>query len=302
MNWDDLKVFLSVADAGSVRGAAKNLGISHSTVSRRLDALETDLGVRLFDRLSKGYVPTAPGEEIAAFASDMLDNVNELQRHVVGADSRLTGTIRVTMPDLLACHLLMPDIVRFSHTYPDIDVDLVLSYETLSITNREADVAVRITDKPAEHLVGRKVGRYVNAVYATVDYLKRTKPEDRQWIGWGDRATFPAWVRESAFPDIPSRGSYNNSMAQFAAAKAGLGIAMLPCFMCDPEPTLVRVVQGLAKPAFDVWVLTHPDLRDTARIRSFMRHTADAFDAKRNLLMGLSLDHIEQRTVGDATK
>ena len=171
MNWDDLKVFLSVMDAGSVRGAAKNLGISHSTVSRRLDALENDLGVRLFDRLSKGYVPTASGEEIAAFASDMLDDVNELQRRVVGADSRLTGAIRVTMPDLFACHLLMPDIVRFSQAYPDINVDLVLSYETLSISNREADVAVRITDKPAEHLVGRKVGRYANAVYATVDYL-----------------------------------------------------------------------------------------------------------------------------------
>ncbi len=88
-------------------------------------------------------------------------------------------------------------------------------------------------------------------------------------------------------------------MAQFAAAKAGLGIAMLPCFMCDPEPTLVRVVRELAKPAFDVWVLTHPDLRDTARIRSFMRHTADAFDAKRDLLLGLRLGQLEQRTVGE---
>ncbi len=294
-----MKVFLSVMDAGSVRGAAKNLGVSHSTVSRRLDALETALGVRLFDRVSKGYVPTASGEEIAAVASDMLDNVNELERRVVWRDARLTGTIRVTMPDLFACYLLMPDMVRFSHTYPDIDVDLVLTYENLSITYREADVAVRITENPPEHLVGRKVGRYTNAVYATADYLKRTNPEDRQWIGWGDRATYPAWVRESAFPDIPSRGSYSNSMAQFAAVKAGLGIAMLPCFMCDPETTLVRVVRELAKPAFDVWVLTHPDLRDTARIRSFMRHTADAFDAKRDLLLGLRLGQLEQRTVGE---
>ncbi len=295
MNWDDLKIFLSVTDAGSVRGAAKNLGISHSTVSRRLDTLETALGVRLFDRLSKGYVPTAAGEEIAAFASDLLDNVNELQRRVVGADSRLTGKIRVTMPDLLACYLLMPDIVKFSQAYPDIDVDLVLSHEILSITNREADVAVRITDKPAEHLVGRKVGRYTNAVYATVDYLKRINPEDRQWIGWGDRAVYPAWVQESAFPDTPSRDSFNNAMAQFAAVKAGLGIAMLPCFLCDPEPTLVRVVPELAKPAYDVWVLTHPDLRNTARILAFIRHTADAFDAKRDLLLGLS-GQLEQRS------
>ncbi len=289
MDWDDLRVFLAVAAAGSVRGAASQLRISHSTVSRRLEGFEKSLGVRLFDRHSSGYSLTAAGEDILELSSDVRVRIDEIERRVAGQDARLTGEIRVTAPDLLACSILMPDIERFNTAYPDIEIELIVSYVPADLDRREADVAVRITDRPPEHLVGRRAGRYASAIYATPDYLAAHDLADHStlhWIGWNERTAFPEWVRNSPFPDVPTRGRYPNAMVQLAAARAGLGLTMLPCFMGDHDPGLVRVVPEVVDISHDIWLLTHPDLRETSRIRAFMRHLADAFAAKQQLLAG----------------
>jgi DNA-binding transcriptional LysR family regulator len=289
MDWDDLRIFLAVANAGSVRGAASRLGVSHSTVSRRINGFEKQLGVRLFDRLSAGYALTPAGEDIVGLGTSVGTAIDEIERRIVGQDSRLTGEIRVTAPDLLACSLLMPDIEAFNRRYPDIDIELSVSYVPADLGRREADVAIRITETPPEHLVGRRVGRYASAIYASNDYLAEHDLDDHStlhWIGWNDAGRFPEWVRDSTFPDVPTRGRFPNVMVQLAAARAGLGLAMIPCFMGDPDSVLVRVAPDPAGPVHEIWVLTHPDLRDTSRIRAFMRHVADCFAGKRDLLSG----------------
>lgn len=290
MNWDDLKIFLAVAREGSARAGADKLGIHHSTVTRRIEAFETAQGIRLFDRLPSGYALTAAGEQLLEAAIRVEDEINSIERHILGQDTRLAGEIRVTMPDVLANHLLMPDIVAFMETYGDLDVELLLSYSRFSLTKREADVAIRITDNPPEHLVGRKVSCYYCATYASQSYLVEHDPGDRPkqacWIGWDDYAPYPDWVRQSEFPHTSVRGRLNNCTAQLSAAKAGLGIARLPCFLGDPEPTLQRVPPGFAKPCHDIWILTHKDLVASTRIQTFMDFIGNAFRGKKDLLEG----------------
>lgn len=291
MNWDDLKIFRAIAATGSVRRAGAQLKVSHSTVSRRLDALEHDLGVRLFDRLPSGYQPTPAGAEILELTQDVSAAVHRIELRLAGQDNRLTGEIRVTAPDLLAYGILMPMLGRFTELYPDIAISLNASYEIADLNKREADVAVRITEAPPGHLVGRRVATYAMAVYATPAYLDThdlTQPSATNWIGWGDDERFPDWVRQSSFPAIPTKGRYPNALVQLAAARAGLGIAMLPCFLGDADPGLVRVVPQPEQQTHAVWVLTHPDLRNTARIRTFTRFLADAFAAEAELLEGRS--------------
>lgn len=288
MNWDDLKIFLAVAREGAARAAASKLGIHHSTITRRIEAFESGQNTRLFDRLPSGYALTAAGEELLQAVIRIEDEINGLERHILGQDVRLQGNIRVTMPEHLAVHLLMPDLVHFMENYPDVNLQLLISYGMFSLSRREADVAIRVTDNPPEYLVGRKVIRYHCATYATRDYLATHDLPAKQahWIGWDALTAYPDWVRQSEFPQIPIRGRINHVLAQLAAAKAGLGLSRLPCFLGDPEPALQRVPPGESAPCKDVWILTHKDLVSTVRIQTFMDIIAEAFRRKRDLLEG----------------
>ena len=290
MNWDDLKIVLTVAREGSARSAANKLGIHHSTITRRIESFESAQKTRVFDRLPSGYTLTLAGEELLQAATRVEDEINGIERYILGQDIRLRGDIRVTMVDAIAVHLLMPDLVRFMDLYPDVDLEILFSCDVLNLTKREADVAIRMTQNPPEHLVGRKVVRYHYATYASDAYLKtRNLPSDTtgvHWIGWDCPILDRDWVRKSEFPQVPVRGRFNNVMAQLAAAKAGLGIARLPCFIGDSEPTLRRVPPGESCPGYDVWILTHKDLVSTARIQIFMDFMAEAFREKRDLLEG----------------
>lgn len=288
MNWDDLKIFLAVAREGSARGAACKLGIHHSTITRRIEAFESAQKTRLFDRLPTGYAPTVAGEELLQAVGRVEDEINGIERHILGQDIQLQGDIRVTMPDALAIHILMPDIRRFMDTYPEVNLEVITSYEVLNLTKREADVAIRITENPPEHLVGRKVCRYHCANYASPEYLAKNSPSQGQghWLGWDCPVPAPEWVRKSEFPTLPVRGRFNNPLMQVAAAKAGLGMARIPCWLGDREPGLQRVPPGNCKPCHDIWILTHKDLVSTVRIQTFMDCMAEAFRQKRDLLEG----------------
>jgi DNA-binding transcriptional LysR family regulator len=290
MDWDDLRFFLAVARKGSIRGAAVALGVNHSTVSRRIDAFERKIGVRLFERLPSGYLLTAAGEDLLPSAQRMEEDANAIVRRVTGRDKRLGGLLRVTMPDSLAQKLLMPDLVAFSDAHPEIELEFVVSYAFADLNKREADVAIRLSNDPPGHLVGRRVVKLAKAIYASEEYLARHDPPgdpaSLTWIGWNDTVRDPQWVRESAYPEAPVRNRAYHSMVQLEAAKAGMGLAMLPCFMGDTAPTIRRLPPGKAMPDRDIWLLTHEDLRGTARVRRFIDCMADTLLAKRDLLEG----------------
>lgn len=291
MDWDDLRYFCVLAEKGSVRAAAQHLGVNPSTVSRRLQAFEEDLGVRLLEKLSEGYGLTAEGERVLGVAQQTAEGVQSLERELLGKDTRLSGEIRVTMPDAVAICLVNQDLADFSRLYPEIDLEIATSYEFLSLTKREADVAIRLTETPTEAAIARRVGRCAMAAYASTDYLRRHDPEEEpskcRWIGWESDERFPQWVLESDYPEIPAHGRVDNAVLQLHAAKAGMGIVALPCFMGDPEPGLRRLSRS--KPKLSpkgIWLLTHRDLRKTARIRTFLDFMADAIGKHRARLLG----------------
>lgn len=289
MDWDNLRFVLALARAGSVRAAAETLDVTHSTVSRRIIAFEKQLGVRLFERLPTGYVPTPAGEAILASALQLEEEIFRLERQVRGQDARLTGELRVTLTRALV-DLLMPDLVSFAKTFPGIELGLIASSEMLNLTKREADVAIRTTERPPDHLVGRRLFAYTNAIYASVAYLAEhdvtASPPTLSWVGWTERTPFPEWVKASPYPLVPARHQVNDVKLQFEAVKAGLGIGILPCFLADREPTLRRLPPGSPRPGREIWLLTHADLRHTARVRAFFDYMAEAITVRRALIEG----------------
>jgi DNA-binding transcriptional LysR family regulator len=293
MDWSDLRIFLALARRRSVRSAGQLLAISHSTIARRIDIFEGRLGVRLFDRQTTGYALTAAGEELLKTAERVEDDINGAERRLVGQDAKLRGEIKVTMPDALATHLLMPDLASFATSYPEIELEVIFSYDALDLAQREADVAIRFVPpgrSPAENLLGRRLLSIAQTVYATPEYLARhdlqAEPPTACWIGWADHAPFPQWVRESPFPNIPARGRLYNVAIQLEATKQGMGLGMLPCFLGDCEPSLVRVPGAEPLRLFELWVLSHEDLRASARMRVFRDFVAEAIVGKKDLLEG----------------
>lgn len=288
---EPLVEILPPGNQGSLRAAALDLGVNPSTVSRRLQALEEDLGVRLLEKMSEGYGLTVEGERVLGVARQTEQGVQFLEREILGKDTKLSGEIRVTMPDAVAICLVNEDLADFSRLYPEIDLEITTSYEFLSLTKREADVAIRLTETQTEAAIARRVGRCAMAAYASIDYFRRHDPDEEpsncRWIGWDSDERFPQWVLDSEYPEIPARGRVGNAVLQLHAAKAGMGIVALHCFMADPEPDLKHLSRS--KPKLSprgIWLLPHRDLRKTARIRTFLDFMAAAIERHRPLLLG----------------
>lgn len=290
MDWDDLRLLLAIARAHSLSGAARTLAVNHATVFRRLAAIEERLGVRLFDRHKGGYVPTAAGEEIVRVATAIDEQVADLDRRVTGRDLRLEGTLRVTTVDTLATTLLAPVFAQFASTYPGVTLELTVANAIASLSRREADVAVRPTPEPPEGLVGRRIAELAIAVYGSRGYLKAAGTLDERehtWIAPDDSLSHLAvakWLDRLKPARIALRS--DSMQAMCAAAEAGVGLAALPCYLADPRKELVRFAPPRPDFAVGLWILTHEDLRRTARVRAFIDVTAAALAAKRALIEG----------------
>ena len=289
MDWGDIKLFLALTRAGTVRRAGAQAGVSHSTIARRIDQFEQRLGVKLLDRLPGGYSLTPAGEEMLEAAERVEHELHAVQRRLLGRDRQLAGKIRVTMIDVLATKLLMPSLTEFSDTYPDIEIELLIGYETVDLSKMEADIALRATDRPADHLIGRQVGTMAHAGYASPDYVKNHDLGDAgsaNWIGFGRGDRFPRWVKQSGFPHLPAKGIFESILLQIEAARSGMGIGFLPCFVGDRDPQLIRVDDKKNFPTYDLWLLRHPDTRQTARLSVFVEFMAEAIAQYAPLLEG----------------
>lgn len=296
-NWDELRVFLAVARAGSLSGAARALGVNHSTVFRRIGGFERALAVRLFDRLPGGYVLTAAGEAMHQAAQRIEAEIAEVGRKAAGQDLRLSGTIRIATLDMLALGLLPRHLAAFRAAFPGIELEVVVSNAAVSLSRREADVALRVSNQPPESLVGRRLGRLVFAAYGAAGAAAPTAEiplAERDWIGFD--SDHEALVRRFArfLPKTRPVCRVNSVAAAAAAAKAGIGLAPLPCVIADRDPGLVRVASLPDDFALDLWLLTHEDLRRTARIRAFLDFLADAVAAEAPLLEGRCAENQEQ--------
>lgn len=279
MQWDDLRVLLALTRAGTLTRAARQLGVNHTTVSRRIAALEDQVGVRLFERLPTGYQPTEAGDEVRRVAERMEEEILGLDRAVLGADTRLAGSLRITtLPSLAEHHA--GDMTEFHRRYPLIELELNVAYAVQNLTRREADIAIRATNNPDEHLVGRRAGRLEFAVFAARS-LVEADPDaslgQRPWLGWHEKAgarMTEAWMAENA-PDAHVVCRFDDALALRAAVRAGLGVMFLPISICRDEDDLVQLAPALPHFGMDLWLLTHPDLRRTARVRAFMEFFGD---------------------------
>jgi DNA-binding transcriptional LysR family regulator len=312
VDWDDLRFFLAVARAGSVSAAGRALRVHHATVSRRVHAFEDRVGARLFDRLAGGWVATTAGEEMRAAALRVEDEMQALDRRVLAQDADLSGRLRVALADS-AAYALLPELRAFSLAYPQIELQLTAANRITNLTRREADVAIRVTRAPAEHLVGRKVGTVVFALYASIDYLDARGEvaalDQHAWLGWDESlADLDAarWMRENV-PTAHVVACFDSVLIAYHAARAGFGIGFLPCALADRDATLRRVDPELLVPCGSMWLLTHPDLRRTARVRRFIEFMAEAMAATRDAregrlpLVGVGVRRASGRARGAAT-
>ncbi|MCE8016562.1 LysR family transcriptional regulator [Halomonas sp. MCCC 1A17488] len=279
LHWDDLRIVQAIAEAGSLSGAGRRLGASHATVFRRLNAIERRLGVALFERSRTGYAPTPAGEDLAATASRVAAEVHGAERRVVGRDLRLSGAIRVTTTDTLLMGLLSPIFADFQRTHPEIVLEVAVSNQLFNLSQRDADVAVRPSPMPPEHLVGRRIGTIAQAIYACSDSAADAWVGPDRHLGY---AALDAWMAEQG-ANACCRYRVDTMFGMLAAARDGLGRAVLPCYLADAEPTLTRLGEPIPELATDLWLLTHPDLRRVVRIRAFMAFVAEVLVADERL-------------------
>jgi DNA-binding transcriptional LysR family regulator len=303
-DWNDLRLVLAVARSGSLTGAAEILRVNHSTAFRRLGSLEERLGVRLFERLPGGsYLPTAAGERAAVAAERIETETTALGRDIAGQDIRLTGRLRVTSSETLAFRLLTAAIGQFRQVHPGITVELVIDNRVLNLSRREADIALRVMRPSESDLYGRKLSEIAWTVYAPRSLVGGTASgttafSDLPVIGWeeGVRGINAAdWLNRHV-SDAAVVYRTNSVVNQLVAARAGLGAAVLPCYLGDPEPDLVRLLEPVSELSRELWIVTHMDLRRTARVRAFLDIVGEALQGQRGLLTGALGSDPPQRT------
>lgn len=300
LGWDDFRLVKAVSDARSLPKAANLLGINHSTVFRRLGQIEDSLGITLFDRHRTGYVLTPAGEEMVTLAERLSDDITRFTRKLAGREVTPAGELRVTTNDSLLIYLLTPLFAGFRDQCPDVRLDIVISNEALNLSKRDADVAIRATDTPPENLVGRRVARIAWALYGRTSEFPDPSAFDkatmfeRNWVSLGDNlGSLQAvkFVRENVRPEkIAYKISSVVGVAE--AVEQGLGIGHLPCFIADTRPGLIRLAGPEPDYAADLWLLTHPDLRQSARVRLFMDFLATGISHRRGLLEGTAQCHL----------
>jgi DNA-binding transcriptional LysR family regulator len=284
MNWNDFKFFLAVAREQSLSGAAKVLAVKHTTVARRVQALEQHLGTRLFDRSRTGYRMTQAAENLLDQVQELEERVHQLDRLAAGQDAALAGPLTLTIAHELANRLVVPNIGDFCVAFPHIELQLLLTKSMADLATMEADIAVRMTPSPPEYLIGRELMKIHHGIYGTTEALGyRAGPVNV--ILFRGEVEPPFWVTEH-FKNhkIVLRVDDVGSMA--IAVKSGLGIAKMPCFIGDTEPDLRRLDLDIGVSKWGIWMLSHIDLRDTARVRACKDYLEALFKIKRPLIQG----------------
>jgi len=294
IDWDNVRYFLAVARGGSVRAAAGRLGVNHATVLRRVAQLEDRLGAQMFEKLPSGYRLTAAGEEVLELAGQMEASSHQLETRVFGRDQSVRGLLRVTLAPTLATHLLMPDLADFARQHPDIEMEILSSGELANLTNREADIAIRVVyDRKTLplNLHGLKGPDLFGGVYLSRDRLAAWRAGGPDPIRWIVISMFgvPDWASAGEIVATGVAFRTTDGEAQIAAVRQGLGITALPCFIGDADPMLARAPGTDLHQHGTLWLLTQGDTRKTKRVQLFTEFLSRRLAAHAPLLAGLSV-------------
>jgi DNA-binding transcriptional LysR family regulator len=273
-NWDDLRFFMAVARSRSLSSAAGKLGVTHTTVARRIQALEAALKTRLFEHAATGYMPSAPGKQLMAFTESMESAFASIEEAVAVQDILLTGTVRLGLPEGLGLGFLMARLGRFYELHSGIDLEIVTGAHFLNITKRDMDIAITPSRPRVGTLIARKLTDYTLQLYGSESYLQRHEPPSRvqdlhqhSLIGYIEDLIYAPQLPylDQMLPQARVRLRSSSINGQFAAIEAGLGLGILPSYMTSGsnlKPVLCDDING----KLSVWISTHRDLRHIRRI------------------------------------
>ncbi len=272
MDWNTLKILALISEHGSMTAAAKALGVNYTTVFRRIEALERDLGGKLFERGLTRYSPTPLAEETLILANSMLEASQQIERNIIGKEFQPKGLVKITAPFNIANRILPIALRDVRAKYPNIHFQVFSSNDALNLNSREADIAVRATSSPPEHLIGRKVNTIPWGMFASKDFIESFLASSSIESltnypligGAGSMMNLPAfsWLEKHHSDSIVIRCDELTAMSYFA--EEGLGIAFLP--LDQKRKGLTQVAAFPHGKESDIWILTHPDHRKTKRI------------------------------------
>jgi DNA-binding transcriptional LysR family regulator len=290
LEWGHLRFFLELARTGSLSSAARRLGVDRNTVARRVAALEEELGLPLFERGPQGWTPAPAGRELSELASRVEQDVLALARHADSRDRAPTGTVRLTTPVHLAAHLLGPALPALRQRHPGLLLEIAADQRAFDLSRREADLAMRMGRPRDSGLVTRKLSEVAYGFYAARVPGTRRGPVDfaaDAFVGFDDSlAGVPQerWLEKVA-PGRRVVFRSNSTAALQAAARAGLGVALLPRFLGDREPSL-QLLSGPEPVPHELWLLVHGELRRTPRVRAVIEWVDEVVERARPGLLG----------------
>ncbi len=292
MDWDDLRFVVAVADMGSAVAAAQSLGVNPTTVQRRIARFEQINNVHLFVRRQSGYQPTPECEALVEASRPIEESVSAIKREILTRDTRLEGRLVMTTVDSLMDNYLAGYLAQFQELHPNIKIDVTLTNSHLDLSRQDADVAIRPSNNPPEHLVGQNVATLAIAIYGPaggetvkVSHYLDVLSKHPNWIGAANTlggSPIGAWINRNV-PASSLTMSIDTFKGIATAIEAGCGIGMVPCVIGDNLPGLTRLSDPIDEVAASVWLLTHKEIKSSAKIRAFMQFMAKAIraDAKR---------------------
>lgn len=291
LEWNDLTLILAICRAGSLSGAARLLDHNHSTIFRKINAIEKKTGVRFFERLPDGYAMTDAGETTMRYAERIEGEVQALGREILGQDMRLQGKIRVTSPEGFTSLITPKLFAQFRRLNPEVTIEVLGGAAEVDLSRREADIAIRATSKPPDTSLGKKVSGFHFAIYSSPQYIKNNSDKPLAEQDWVMITGVVNWLvplvwKKKAQGDRCTVFNSHSSMAVINAAAEGMGLMLIPCYLGDSDKRLVRVSHTLESLAMELWILTHPDLRHTARVKALMAFLHDALKKNSDLFEG----------------
>ncbi len=294
MDWDYLRYIHALANGGTLARAGELLGVHQTTVLRRLDQMEEELGIQLFERNRDGLAVTPAGEMALREAERLSVDMENLERRLAGQEAEPEGRVRIATTDSLLSGLLAPLLAELVLKHPGIELEAITSTDVAGPTLRDADLVLRPTNQPQETLVGHRVGTIESAIYGSRDYLAAHRfdesdlPGDHVWVIPDESFVHLAtgrWYRRN----LRRAGSTlrcNSLYGMYSLIRCGGGLGVLPCYLGDAAPELKRLSGPLEGESIDLWLLAHQDLRKMARVRVAMDELAQRLKGRQALLEG----------------
>lgn len=302
LNWDDLRYFLEVARTQRASAAAKRLGVDHTTVARRVRELETALGTILFDKSrADGFTLTPDGQRLLRHADAVESAVHSASEQFAGATQSLSGHVRIGSTEGFGCFFLSPQLARFTAVHRDISIDLLPVPHFVSLSKREADMAITLERPERGQYVFTKLCDYQLRLYGTRDYFQHRDPvrcvADLRNHAFIDYVADLAFSHELLYlnrtiPNVTASLCSTSVIAQYHATLQGNALAILPCFMAAPNPALVPILADDVVVTRHFWISSREDLRKLRRVTSLWDYLRAAADANRSLLMGEATEMI----------